>query len=295
MTSLRFKEVNNVKFRAWSSGEEEVLILDQHLHECIEYINHHGIKMISVMDSYYKGHDLEFLRKCLTVEEVSLDSDYLKDVSGLLYLKHLRVLSLSELFVVDGDMEFDLSPFTELESLSLYWSKKVKGIHKLINLKKLSVWKYAPKLANLEELGYLQNLEKLTITQSKVRSLKGVQKLDKIRKLELNYLRTLTSIEGIEGLGPSLQHLDITSCKNIVDLDRLKNLSTLEAFHLNECGSVTSLDFVTSLTNLKHFVFHGTNVLSGDVTPCFHIDYVYFDSKKHYSHKWTDIKKWASQ
>ncbi|WP_286166228.1 leucine-rich repeat domain-containing protein [Bacillus sp. E(2018)] len=292
---MRFKEVNNVKLRVWSSDEEEVLISDQHLNECIEYINRHGIKMISVMDWHYKGKDLAFLRYCPPVEDVSLDSNFLEDTSGLYDLNRLRSLSLTELFVVDGGMEFDLSPFKELESLSMYWSKKIKGIQELTNLKRLHLWKYAPKLANLEELSSLQCLEEMTITQSKVRSLKGIQELKRLRKLELNYLRTLTSIEGIEGLGSSLQHLDITSCKNIDDLDRTKTLSALEAFHLNECGSITSLDFITSLTKLKHFVFQGTNVLSGDVTPSFHIDYVYFDSKKHYSHKWKDIKKWTSQ
>ncbi|WP_078410280.1 leucine-rich repeat domain-containing protein [Priestia abyssalis] len=291
---MKNKKVNNVRVRI-DGDAEEVLVSHEHLNECIEYINFHRITKIVVMDWYYEGENVEFLNECPSVEEVVLDSNYLKDISGLRYLKSLKGLSLSETTVIDGGIEVDLEAFSELESLLLCWSKKIRGLHHLTNLKGLLLEKYAPKQGDLEELATLEKLEELTITQSKVRSLQGIGKLNQLKELELNYLRTLTSLGDIEGLGSSLKKLDITSCKNIQDLLRIRALHSLEFLFLVKCGEVPSLEFIEPLTNLKHFVFPETNVLDGDITPCFHVDYVYFDSKKHYSHKWTEFKNWTSR
>jgi Leucine-rich repeat (LRR) protein len=291
---MRLKKVNNVRLRVDTDGEE-VLISDKYLNECIEYVNLHRITKIDITDWCYEGEDVEFLSECPSVEDVSLDSNYLKDISGLRHLKNLTGLSLSESTVVDGNIGIDLETFANLESLYLHWSKKIKGLHHLTNLKELWLWKYAPKQGNLEELATLEKLEELTITQSKIRSLNGIRKLTQLKELELNYLRTLTSLGDIGELGASLKKLDITSCKNIQDMSQIQSLHSVEFLFLKKCGEVPSLEFIKPLTHLKHFVFPETNVLDGDITPCFHIDYVYFDSKKHYSHKWTDFKNWTSR
>ncbi|MFC0187156.1 leucine-rich repeat domain-containing protein [Fictibacillus aquaticus] len=289
---MKLQKDKNVILRVYDDGEVDVMISSKYLDECIEYINLHHITKIDIKDLYYEGEDLEFLSQCPTVKKVSIASEDLKDISGLFFLENVTHLAIEGTTIVKKGIDFSLFP--NLESLGFQWNKKLQGFHQLPALKELYLCNYAPKHGNLEELSALNELEELTITQSKVRTLQGIQHLSKLRKLELNYMRTLTSLEGIEGLD-SLQRLDITSCKNITDLSRIQSLNSLEWVFLDRCGEIPSIGFVQSLHRLKHFVFPKTNVLDGDITLCLHIDYVHFDSKKHYSHKWTDVEKWSGR
>lgn len=284
------KKIGNVRVREDSYGKQ-VFVSHEYLNECIEYINQNQIKQISVMDWYYERADVAFLSECPTVEEVSLNSNYLKDVSGLYHIKNLKSLGLSESTVVDGKIEVDLEVFSNLEDLFLHWSKRIKGLGKLTNLKELCMYKYAPKERDLQELGNLENLEELVLTQCKISSLTGIGKLKNLRKLELNYLRTLNDLGDLEGLNHYLQKLEIETCKKIENLYKIGHLKALEFFILTNCGDIPSLSFVKELHQLKHFAFGGTNVLDGDLSPCMGIDYIHFTEKKHYSHKRKDFIK----
>ncbi|WP_155928696.1 leucine-rich repeat domain-containing protein [Bacillus sp. UNC41MFS5] len=272
-----------------------VLAVKDNINEQIKYINDHQITQLDITDSHYTGKDLNFLCECPTVDYITLDSRYLKDIAGLYYLKDLKGLSLTELTAAIGNKEIDLSRFPHLEFLSLYWSERIKGLSHLPNLKELSLWQYTPKLGNLQELTSFQSLKSLMITKSNVYSLRGIGSLQSLKELELSYLNRLTDLGDIEQLHSSLTRLEIDSCKKIVNLSPLQYLSSLETLFLLKCGDIPSIEFVQSLPHLKHFVFAKTNVVNGDVTPCFHIDYVYFDSKKHYSHKWKSFDHWVKQ
>lgn len=135
----------------------------------------------------------------------------------------------------------------------------------------------------------LEQLEELVLTQCKVSSLAGIGKLGELRKLELNYLRTLNDLGDLEGLNYSLQRLEIEACKDIENLYKIGNLKELEFFILWNCGDIPSIGFVKELHQLKHFSFGSTNILDGDLSPCIGIDYIHFTEKKHYSHKRKDF------
>ncbi|KAB2355833.1 leucine-rich repeat domain-containing protein [Bacillus toyonensis] len=282
------KKIGNVRVREDSDGIE-VLVSNKYLSECIEYINQHRITQVAIIDWYYKSEDVNFLSECPTVEEISLDSNYLKDISGLYHIKNLKALSLTDSTVLDGKNEIDLRAFSNLERLFLTWSKKIKGLDHLKNLKGLWMWKYAPKERNLQELNNLEQLEELVLNQCKISSLTGIGKLKNLRKLELNYLRTLNDVGDLKGLNHSLQRLEIEACKNIENLYRIGDLKALEFFILWNCGDIPSIGFVKELHQLKHFAFGGTNILDGDLSPCIEIDYIHFTEKKHYSHKRKDF------
>ncbi|MEK7019263.1 leucine-rich repeat domain-containing protein [Bacillus sp. FSL R9-9410] len=241
------KKIGNVRVREDSDGIE-VLVSNKYLGECIEYINQHRITQVAIIDCYYKSEDVNFLSECPTVKERSLDSNYLKDISGLYHIKNLKALSLTDSTVLDGKNEIDLRAFSNLEQL-----------------------------------------EELVLTQCKISSLTGIGKLKSLRKLELNYLRTLNDLGDLEGLNYSLQKLEIEACKSIENLYRIGNLKALEFFILWNCGDISSIGFVKELYQLKHLAFGGTNILDGDLSPCIGIDYIHFTEKKHYSHKRKDF------
>ncbi|PFT49495.1 hypothetical protein [Priestia megaterium] len=281
---MKIKKIGNIKVRV-ENNEEEILINDTYLQECINYIDKNFIKKVDISYPRYKDVDLEFLKQCPTIEEIALESEYLQDISGITHLKNLKVLSLSEETVIDGKNEIDLGKLLNLETLYLTWSKRIKGINKLLNLRELAIWKYKPKSKDLGELAPLKNLRKLILVQSNVENLNGISKLEKLRKVELNSLRKLNSLSDIKMLSEYLTNLEIESCKNVEDLIEIEHLERLESLTLANCGEISSIDFIKKLPDLKHLVFLGTNVLDGNLLPCVGINYVMFDNKKHYSHK----------
>lgn len=289
--SIKYKRINNVKIWEDSTGEG-VEISKKYLKECLDYIKKNNIKKIDIIDSLYKGEDLNFLEECPLVEDIRVDSIFLKDISGLYHLKNLRNLTLGESSTIDGKNEINLTPFTNLEMIDLTWTKKISGLHSLKNLKELCLRKYSPASKNIDELRHLYNLEVLQIRTSKVESLRGIEDLQKLQEIELSYLRTLETIKHLAALDSSLKRIEIVNCKKIKDYSALKDLLSLEWLMLYNCGELDSLEFVNGLHHLKHFVFPKTNVLDGNISPCLHINYCYFDSKKHYSHKWKDIERW---
>ncbi|MFF2876935.1 leucine-rich repeat domain-containing protein [Gottfriedia sp. NPDC057991] len=292
---MKYKKINNIKIAINEDQEEFIFITSKHLTECIEYINLHPKTKVIVRD-LYEEDNISFLKECTNVQEITLDCQFIKDLSGLNYLKKIRSLSLSETTIIDGKNTIDLEAesFTSLEVLYLTWSKKIKGMHSLKNLKELCIWKYAPKECDLTEFANLCQLENLIIRQAKIHSLKGIENLKNLKELELSYIRTLETIRDLTELGAKLKRLEISSCKHIKDFDSLKYMEALEVLMFDKCGEIPSIDFVKELYNLKHFVFPDTIILNGDITPCFHINYVYFDNKKHYSHKWDDFDNWVN-
>lgn len=280
---MKIKKMGNIKLRV-ENNKEEILIDDTYLQECINYINDNSVKRVDVSYPRYKGVDLEFLKHCPVIEEIALESSFLQDISGVAYLKNLKVLNLSEETIIDGKNGIDLGSIASLETLYLTWSHKVKGINKLLNLKELAIWKYKPKNKNLEEFSKLRNLEKIILIQSNIVNLNGICNLEKLSEVELNNLRKLNSLSDINMLNECLTALEIESCKNVQDLMLIGSLESLQNLTLVNCGEISSIDFITKLPNLKSFVFLGTNVLNGDISPCIDINYVMFDHKKHYSH-----------
>ncbi|USK32571.1 leucine-rich repeat domain-containing protein [Bacillus sp. F19] len=211
--SVKYKRINNVRIWEDSNGEG-VEISKKYLNECIDYIKMNRVKKIDILDFLYKGEDLDFLKECPTVEDIGVDSIFLKDISGLYYLKNLKRLALGESTTIDGKNEIDLTAFTSLRILDLTWTKKIRGLHSLENLKELCLHKYSPSSKNLDELKHLKNLEVLEIRTSKIHSLEGIEQLQELQELELSYLRTLEVIKPLTDLGSSIKRLEIHSCKN---------------------------------------------------------------------------------
>ncbi|MGG3890730.1 hypothetical protein [Metabacillus fastidiosus] len=151
------------------------------------------------------------------------------------------------------------------------------------------MWGYAPQGKNLSEFKNSTKIEELRFTQAKFTSLKGIEVLTNLKKLEISSIRTLTSIEELEFLKNSLHKLEIHSCKKIESFDVIQHLKDLMNLKITDCGELASIKFIEGLENLKSFVFSGTNILDGDISVCKGIEYIYFTEKKYYSHRRKDF------
>ncbi|PGH78041.1 hypothetical protein CN899_29235 [Bacillus thuringiensis] len=273
------RNINGFFLRKDIDGET-LLVSQKNLGECIDYINAFNINRLQISDMYYKLEDVKFLEQCVNITHLSLDSSYLKDVSSIYNLKNLKSLS-----IIDSNYVLELNKLTDLECLSLYCDKKLTGLQDLSNLKSLSLWKYAPKGRDLNELKNLRKLEILNVTQCKINSLSGLENLESLKTMKLNYLRTLTTIGHVKYTNGILRYLEIEACKNIEDFYEIQHLKSLETLNLFNCGDIPTIKFIQALNNLKHLSFVESNILDGDVSFCEGIEFVSFTDKKHYSHK----------
>lgn len=281
---MRISKIGNICVRKGLENEW-VMVSQEHLNECIEYINQHNITYLEIGGAY-EDEDVNFLEHCSNVEHLIISNHAIKNISGVYDLKKLKSLSITE-----SSLTLELDKLTTLEKLFLHWNKRITGIEHLVNLKQLYLWNYAPKGGNLEELRDLTKIEVLSLTQCKIHSLAGIGNLKKLRRLELNYLRQLNDLADLRGVKNSLQRLEIESCKKVEDPSEIQYLQKLEFLIFSNCGDIPSIGFIRELPHLKHFAFDGTNVLDGDLSVCTRLDSVYFTNKKHYSHKLKDLEK----
>jgi hypothetical protein len=266
------------------TDDDTLVIQGKRINECIEYINNKNITSISIDSIYYKLNDINFLAECPNVESVGIGESYINDYSGLTTLKKLKSLSLNE-----PDQKIDLSTLDTIENLWGFWNKNIHNIGLCNNLKRLKLWKYKSKDNNIMEFSKLDNLEELTLTQSTITSLKGCGGINALTKLELNYLRNFEYIDEIEKNADTLKELRFHSCKKIKNHEYVKCLHDLEWLTFGSCGNIQSIEFIKELPKLKKFTFVETNIIDGDLSPCIGLEFVGFNDKKHYSHKFKEL------
>ncbi|WP_040951519.1 hypothetical protein [Gorillibacterium massiliense] len=261
---------------------DTLVINEEKLSECIEYVNRNNINKIMINDYLYKENNLNFLTECPHIQDIGIyNAANLKDFTVLYELPQLESLSISE-----NKVNVDLSAINNLKTLSLTWNSKIINLNQCRNLERLWLTNYRSEMGNLEELSNLHNLETLRIVQSQITSLKGFGNLKKLYKLELGYLRNLIYLDE---LPVNLTTLEFESCKKIKNYDYISKLEYLEFLKLFKCGEIDSLSFIKRLNALKKISFVDTNILDGDLSPCVGMDYVGFNNKKHYSHKFEEL------
>lgn len=248
----------------------------------IDYIITNRIKNVSIDNSLF---ECNFLHKLDFIEEVYVSNNIC--LEGFYQLKNLKRIVVN---IENNKKSIDYSNFPNLEVLSIDWYSLFPDLSKNENLKELSVWKFKPKSKSLNELRLPEGLEKLHITESNILTLEGLQ-LSNLKEFEGHYCNSLKTINGIENFSSSLKILILDYCRKLTQYNDLKNAKNLEKIILGSSGDIPSLDWLTKLKKVKHFSFWNTKLLDGDTSPCFGIDYVSFQSQKHYNHKAEEFSK----
>lgn len=265
------------------NNQYDNMVLDgKKIAECIEYLNKNNISKLVIDKFHYKSDNLEFLENCPHLKELGIDGDYITDYSALYGMQQLEILSISN---PNGEMDF--SALKTLKAFGGVWNTKMKNLGKCPHLQDLLLWKYKNK--DLEEFSGLRNLRTLCIRQSQITSLKGCGGLTKLQKLELSNLRNFEYIDELEHLSNSLTELDFEACSKIVNHEYVACLKSLEWLRFTKCGNIDSLDFIRDMSSLKNFSFMDTNIVNGDLSPCIGLEYVGFNDKKHYSHRFKEL------
>jgi hypothetical protein len=107
----------------------------------------------------------------------------------------------------------------------------------------------------------------LKLIWSNIQNFSGIEKLAKLKRLELEYCTKLEDDSGISQLADRLEFLHINNSKKFVPSEELFSLRNLRVLSLNSCGSLENLSFLKHFPNLIDFRFVDTNVIDGDLSP----------------------------
>ncbi len=183
--------------------------------------------------------------------------------------------------------EIDLSSQPQLESVSLLWNEKVHLPPAGAALRRLMLRGYAPKTEDFSELVGYSNLEYLSSTQGKLRSVNGASRLAKLNTVCLYYERRLASVAQLAET--NVECLILDHCPKIGDVERLAECRRLKEFGYNSCAMLQSLSFLRGIETLEVFTFVGTKLIDGDLSALFRLRRAGFDNKRHFSHSSAEV------
>ena len=265
------------------------------LEEHIELIQTNNLKRITVA-----ANDISFIKKCPSLEFIeihpaidAIDFDY----SPLYEMPNIKELYAETMYGLGAMYEGEKVMISTIDYSKIKGLKKVVlsghlghiNIHLAEDLISLNMFN-CPHFDNLSGHIPYKSLEHLGICESHLRSLEGIQKASKLRKVDLSYNRRLTDISALGHLSDSLTYLEIDSCGKIRDFSVFEKLNNLECLILKGNNTLDDLSFLKKMPKLKYLRLR-MNVLDGDLSLCENIPCVEIKNRKHYSHKNEDLPK----
>ena len=251
------------------------------LRQAVDYINKKQVRSLVLTPALYKPEQLDFLREVPGVQGLYLQKNF-ADLSPLYGLKGLRVLRLQ-----DVGSAFDLAAFPELEVLSYNYSKFVQQVNACKKL--FWLWVNSYKKDNLEEFRDLLNMQYLNLYQASIVSLKGIEKLEKLKEIKIDGARKLESLEGLTEAHRQLEVLDIWSATRLTRYDAIAGLPALKQLELRKTGETGSIRFLDHLPGLAKVTL-GFKVGDGDMSVLRKVKEVGFIDFPHYNHKMKDFQ-----
>lgn len=259
------------------------------LKEQVEFINRYGIEKALII-----AENIDFITMCPTLKHLRIIP---ADSSGdgfdyaPLY-KMPQIKSLQCLTVYGFREEFstciDCARINGLEDIHIA-NRRYKHYNTLETLKGLGLSYYEKR--DISEAFSSSILDTLSIFQSKIITLDGIQKSQKMQCLYLYYNRSLQDISALRKVKKTLRALRIENCPKINDFSVLGELENLELLELSGSNELPSLRFLNKLKRLKTFIF-SINVEDGDLAPCLNLSYVHSEkNRRHYNLKDTELPK----
>lgn len=259
------------------------------LEEQVEFINRYRVEKALII-----AENIDFVTMCPTLRHLRIvpaDSAADEfDYSPLYKLPQIKSLQCSTIygFREEFSTTIDCAKINGLENIHIT-NSRYKNINAVKTLKGLSLSNYEKR--DMSEAFCSSILDTLSIFQSKITALEGIQKSQKMQCLYLYYNRSLQDISALRKVKTTLKALRIENCPKINDFSPLGELENLELLELSGSNELSSLGFLIKMKNLKTFIFN-MNVKDGDLTPCLDLSYVYSEkNRKHYNLKDTELPK----
>lgn len=261
------------------------------LNEHIQLINQYKLK-----SAYLIAEDIKFIKQCPSLSEISVTpsdtSGNQFDFSPLYSLPKITHLYCATEYGnrFQFKSSIDYSQINGLLDLNISGQGHFNS-HTIPTLQRLAISKAIVKSRDLNDIFTSSYLQNLTVIQSNIQTLNGIEKSNCLSSLSLWHNRSLCDISPIISNSKTLKTLSIEACPKISDFSFLEELESLEELELFGSNALPDLNFVNKLTKLKKFCF-SMKVSNGDLTPCLKIPYAYCQKAyKHYNLKDKDLPK----
>lgn len=279
-----FKKKKNIEKTEWGDA---IYVSQDNIKSDMVFLLKNNIKGIIISnDNDYLLDNIDFLKEYDFIELVIISAYKKLDYSGINHLRNLKVLSINTLYKDNQEINFD--KFPNLIDCRFTWRVKAKSLFNCSSLQYLGISSYKGK--NLENFNKLINLKTLSIGQSSIETLGGLNKLIKLENLDLYNNRKLINFEGIINFS-TLKSFSIDSCKGLNNINEISTLLNLTKLVINNCGDLDSIKSINKIKTLKEFDFQdSTNILDGDISSCIGL-VCSFQDRRHYNYKYQEIKK----
>lgn len=255
----------------------------------LEIFNEKKVQELELNDGKgWCGNNIEFIKflpklKSLSIIDLRINS--IESIHSLNGLKKLKLITYSK-------KPINFSNFPELEQCDFEWVKGSESLFRCNKLTRLSLNRFDNKTSTL--FSNLNKLEKLTIMNSAIEDLVGLENLIQLNYLSITNLKNLSSLIGLQDL-IQLEELEIYKCKKVSEISILLKLTNLRRLLLIDIGNILSIKGLENLTNLREFLFYeSTNIIDGDLFPLTKLNFLHkisFQNRKHYSHKRENFQK----
>jgi hypothetical protein len=227
-----------------------------------------------------------FKNKKIKLYELSLYNLTLNNIDFLLDFITLENLKI----VVETKKRFDFNKLTNLKKLELYAGKYFKTED--INQKVVSLYLHKVNFNFFHKVDALNNIETLSIAQSALPEMKGVENLTKLKSLSLSYCPKLEHIKSMNECN-YLKYFTIRNCKNITDWNTISLISSLESLVVENCGTLPDIEFLDS-TNIQELRLINTEIANGKMKWLLNKNFKYlnFPVYKHYDIQASDLWKY---
>lgn len=259
------------------------------LKEQIEFINRYRIEKALII-----AENIDFITRCPTLKHLRIipadSSGNEFDYSPLYKMPQIKSLQCSTVYGFKEKFStcIDCGKINGLEDIHIA-NCGYENYNTVETLKGLGLSNYEKR--DMSEAFSSSILDTLSIFQSKIITLEGIQKSQKMQCLYLYYNRSLQDISALQKVKKTLRALRIENCPKIEDFSVLGELENLEFLELSGSNELPSLSFLKKMKSLKTFIF-SVNVKDGDLSPCLDLSYVYSEkNRKHYNLRDTELPK----
>lgn len=260
-----------------------VLQLDEWDDAFIEFINVNNIYGLELKGSKYENtkFSLSILKSLPKLKYLRILGKYKKmEYKFIESLENLEQLSL-------GDYEAYELDFSKLKNLKSYFSPIKHYDHPIFDCKNIEFFGTNTNLENIEPIGKLTKIKELYLFSKKLKDLKGIEKLENLQLLKIDYGHNLQDISVLSKLN-KLDTLSLYACKKLENLNAISKIKNLRWLQFDECGTIESLCPLMHNQHLEYIAFGDTIVEDGNIeclTKIKTLKKVFFRNKRHYNLK----------
>ena len=212
----------------------------------------------------FAGSDLEFLEGGLGVRRLKLLDRNIVDLQPIERLAG----SLDELSVQAAPgAELDLGPLPHLRSVGGEWSLIGATLGGVDDLESVITWRFDE--VDLHAFRDHVRLRQLTIKEAAhLESLSGVGNLPEMTALIVGLAHNLSDICDVAGIASALREFKLETCPSITALDDVEQLRELRVLGFSDCGDIESVAPLGALEQLEElYAWGSTRIVDGDLSP----------------------------